>query len=162
LIHETSMRLTATSRVRLSAVLVACATSLTVAASSPASTPAVAASTKLETDNYLVEITAAGPFKVGAEGLAKVTLTTKGAYHVNPQYPYRFKAGAPPSGLSYPKPVLQRADGQFEERRAVFSLPFVTDKAGHFNVGGTFHMSVCSAASCLVDKPALDVVVTVE
>lgn len=136
---------------------------LTVTVSAAASEPAFPASAKLETANYVVEISADGPFKAGVQGVAKVTLTTKGEYHINAQYPYRFKASAtPPPGLSYPKPVLQRADGQFEDKRAVFNLPFVTSQAGKFNVGGTFHMSVCSAGSCLVDKPPLDVTVTVQ
>jgi hypothetical protein len=151
-----------TSSRLLPAVLIASATALTTAARAPASESAFPASAKFETDNYLVEITASGPFKVGVAGTAKVTLTTKGVYHINAQYPYRFKAAAPPDGLSYPKPVLQRADGQFEEKRAVFSLPFVASQAGKFNVSGTFHMSVCSSGSCLVEKPLLDVAVTVE
>lgn len=135
--------------------LVTAATTHTEAAAEPLSV-------KLETDHYLVELTAPGPFKAGVTGSAKVTLTTKGAYHINAQYPYRFKAATPPSGLSYPKPVLQRADGQFEEKRAVFNVPFVASQAGNFNVGGTFHMSVCSENNCLVEKAPLDVTVNVQ
>ena len=155
-------RLTPSPRPLLAAIAVATVSTLTAASPAPASEPAFPASAKLENDNYLVEISAAGPFKVGVEGTAKVTLTTKGAYHINPQYPYRFKAAAPGSGLSYPKPVLQRADGQFEEKKAVFNLPFVASQAGKFEVGGTFHMSVCSSGSCLMDKPPLDVTVSVQ
>ncbi len=146
-------------------VAVAVGTIATVAAAShtPVAEPSVfPASVKLETENYLVEIAAVGPFKVGAEGTAKVTLTAKGVYHINPQYPYRFKAATPPKGVSYPKPVLQRADGQFEEKRAVFKLAFVATEVGNFNVGGTLHMSVCSEGSCLVEKAPLDVNVSVQ
>ncbi len=157
-----STRFSSSHRALLTAVVAAGATALTTASSAPASESAYPASTKLETANYLVEITAAGPVKVGAEGTAKVTLTTKGEYHINAQYPYRFKAAAAGAGLTYPKPVLQRADGQFEEKRAIFTLPFVVSQAGRFTVGGTFHMSVCSASSCLVEKAPLDVSVTVE
>jgi len=142
--------------------LLAAVALVTVSSSAPAADAAFPAAAKLETADYLVEITAAGPFEVGMEGRAKVTLTTKGAYHINSQYPYRFKAAAPPPGLSYPKPVLQRADGQFEEKRAVFNLAFVASQAGKFNVGGTFHMSVCSSGSCLVEKAPLDVTVSVQ
>ena len=157
-----SARLTSAPRPLLAVVLVATATTLTAATPAPASESAFPAAAKFETANYLVEIAAPGPFKAGVAGTAKVTLTTKGAYHINAQYPYRFKAAAPPNGLSYPKPVLQRADGQFEEKRAVFNLAFVASQAGKFNVGGAFHMSVCSADNCLVDKPSLDVTVSVE
>ncbi len=163
MIHRETTRFPSSNRLLLAALLAASATALTATSRAPASEVAFPASAKLDTENYLVEITAAGPFKAGVQGTVKVTLTTKGAYHINAQYPYRFKAAAtPPSGLSYPKPVLQRADGQFEEKRAVFNVPFVASQAGKFNVGGTFHMSVCSAGSCLVDKPSLDVTVAVE
>jgi len=155
-------RLIPSTRPLLAAVLGATSTTLAAASPAPASDSAFAASAKFETENYVVQITAADPVKVGVEGTAKVTLTTKGVYHINPQYPYRFKAATPPSGLSYPKPVLQRGDGQFEEKRAVFNLPFVASQAGKFNVGGTLHMSVCSSGNCLVEKPPLDVTVTVQ
>lgn len=155
-------RLTQSARPLLAAVAVATVATVAMASQAPTPEAAVPASVKLENENYLVEIAATGPFKVGVEGTAKITLTTKGAYHINAQYPYRFKAAAPPSGLSYPKPVLQRADGKFEEKRAVFNLAFVASQAGKFNVGGTFHLSVCSTGNCLVEKAPLDVTLSVQ
>jgi hypothetical protein len=123
---------------------------------------AVPASTKLETENFLAEIGAAGPYKAGVAGSVKISLTTKGVFHINGQYPYRFKAGPPAEGVSYPKPILERADGQFAEKTAIFTLPFVATHAGTFNLGGVFHMSVCSPASCLVQKAPLEIAVTVQ
>jgi hypothetical protein len=155
-------RSTQSARPLLAALAVATLTTVAAAADAPPAEVTFPAAVKLETENFLVEITAAGPFKVGKEGTARVTLTTKGVYHINPQYPYRFKAGTPPGGLAYPKPVLQRADGQFEEKRAVFNLAFVASQAGTFNVGGTFHLSVCSPGNCLVEKAPLDVAVSVQ
>jgi hypothetical protein len=157
-----SARSTAATRPQLAFILAATAATLTASSQGLASESAFPLAAKSETANYLAEITAPGPFKVGAEGTATVTLTTKGVYHINAQYPYRFKAAAPPNGLTYPKPVLQRADGKFEEKRAVFKLSFVASQPGKFNVGGAFHLSVCSAENCLVDKPSLDVSVSVE
>ncbi|MEO8884005.1 MAG: hypothetical protein ABI377_11435 [Devosia sp.] len=152
-------------RVVLVAALVAAAAlpALTArAAGDTATRLADAPSAKVETANFLVEITAPGPYKVGATGNVRVTLTTKGAFHINGQYPYRFKAGAPPEGVAYPKPVLERSDAQFEEKKALFTVPFVASHAGKFNVGGIFHMSVCSAGSCIVQKTPLEVSVTVQ
>jgi hypothetical protein len=123
---------------------------------------AVPASTRLETDTYLVEISALGPYHAGAAGSVRVSLTTKGVFHINGQYPYRFKAGVPPDGVSYPKPVLERADGQFADKTAVFNLPFVANHAGTFDVGGVFHMSVCSPGSCVMQKAPLDLAVNVQ
>jgi hypothetical protein len=123
---------------------------------------ALPAATKLEADTYLVEIVPIGPYKAGQAGSVKVTLTTKGVFHINGQYPYRFKTASPPEGVSYPKPVLERADGQFAEKTATFQLPFVANHAGTFDVGGVLHMSVCSPNSCIVQKAPLNISVSVQ
>ena len=115
-----------------------------------------------EADSYHVEITAGGPYRAGATGSVKVSVTAKAGFHINDQYPYRFNTSPPPPGVSYPKPVLERADGQFEEKAAVFNLPFVASHAGQFTVGGVLKLSVCSPASCIVQKEPLAVSITVQ
>jgi hypothetical protein len=132
------------------------------AASSTEPSGAIPASAKLETDNFLTEISPVGPYKAGAPATVKVSLTTKGIFHINTQYPYRFKTAPAPDGLTYSKSVLERADGQFEEKTAVFALPFVASHPGTFNVGGVFHISVCSPTSCVVQKVPLDISVTLQ
>jgi len=122
---------------------------------------AEAASTKLETDSFLVEITPIGTYKAGVAGSVKVSLTTKGVFHINGEYPYRFKMAKPADGVAYPKPVVERSDGEFAEKTAVFKLPFVPAHSGTFVVGGVFHMSVCSPTSCVVQKAPLDISVSV-
>jgi hypothetical protein len=123
----------------------------------------VAAGAKAETDNYIAEIKAAGDYKAGAEGTVEVTLSTKGDYHINKQYPYKFKATDPaPDGITFPKPVLARADGTFEEKRGSFKVPFVVAKAGRATVSGTLYLSVCSDANCMMDKVPLELGVDVK
>jgi hypothetical protein len=117
---------------------------------------------KADAANYTAEIAGNGAYKVGAEGTVTVTMAAKGEYHINPQYPYKFKTNAPGDGLSYPKPTLLRADGKFEEKRGSFQIPFVAAKAGKVTVGGTLNLSVCSAANCVVDKVPLEVTVDVK
>jgi len=117
---------------------------------------------RVEADTYLVEISAGSPYRVGATGSVKVSLTAKAGFHINDQYPYRFRASPPVEGVSYPKPVLERVDGQFEEKTAVFNLPFVASHAGQFAVGGVLNLSVCSPASCIVQKVPLAVTVAVQ
>jgi hypothetical protein len=125
-------------------------------------TPAVGGA-RADTESYAVEIKAGGPYKAGAEGMVEVTLTPKGGYHTNDQYPYKFKAAdPPPDGVTFPKPVLQRADGSFEKARGSFRVPFVAAKAGKFTIGGTLSLSVCSDANCIMDKVPLDVPVDVK
>jgi hypothetical protein len=124
--------------------------------------PAQPSTAKVEADTYLVELSAGGPYKAGATGSVKVSLTAKAGFHINDQYPYRFNTTPPAPGVSYPKPVLERADGQFEEKAAVFNLPFVASHAGQFTVGGVLKLSVCSPASCIVQKAPLAISVIVQ
>lgn len=118
---------------------------------------------RAETENYLAEIAAGGAYKAGAEGTVEVTLTPKAGYHINDQYPYKFKAADPaPEGVSFPKPTLVRADGSFEAKKGHFKVPFLASKAGKFTIGGTLSLSVCSDANCIIDKVALEVPVDVK
>jgi hypothetical protein len=132
------------------------------AASDTEPSVATPASGKLETDTFLAEISPVGSYKAGAPASVKVSLTTKGVFHINAQYPYRFKTAPAPDGVTYSKAVLDRADGQFEEKSAVFTLPFVAGHAGTFNISGVFHMSVCSPTNCVMQKAPLEVTVTVQ
>jgi len=123
--------------------------------------PRVAGS-RAEGANYTAEMAATAAYKAGTEGTVQITIVAKGEYHINPQYPYKFKANAPSTGLTYPKPTLQRSDGKFEEARGTFQVPFVAAKAGKATVGGTLNLSVCSAANCVVDKVPLELSVEVK
>jgi hypothetical protein len=122
----------------------------------------VATGARSETDNYSAEIKAGGPYKAGSEGAVEVVLTPKGGYHTNAQYPYKFKLDPAPEGVTFPKPVLARADGAFEEKKGTFKVPFTAAKAGTVTISGTLHLSVCSDANCFIDKVALEVPVDVK
>ncbi len=118
----------------------------------------VAGNPHVETDTYVAEIKAAGAYKAGEQGVVEVTLAPKGAYHINGEYPYKFKAADPaPDGVTYPRPILARADGTFDTTKGTFKFPFVASKPGKVTVGGTLHLSVCSDANCVMDKAQLEV-----
>jgi hypothetical protein len=119
-----------------------------------------AASSRSDTESYVVEIKPVGTYAAGKEGAVDVVLTAKDPFHVNDAYPYKFRTPDPaPAGITYPKSLLARADGKFDEKTATFRLPFVASKAGKFSIGGTLSLSVCSTANCLMEKVelALDV-----
>jgi hypothetical protein len=121
------------------------------------------ASDKADTDSYVVEMKATGPYKAGAESTLEITLRTKGGYHTNDAYPYKFKVGDPaPEGIIFPKPVLLRADGSFEKTKGTFHVPFIAKKAGRSTIAGTLHLSVCSQDNCIMDKVALELPVDVK
>jgi ABC-type glycerol-3-phosphate transport system substrate-binding protein len=130
---------------------------------SVAETVPVAAGARSETENYVAEMAATGAYKAGAEGTVEVTLVPKGGYHTNAQYPYKFKTADPPAdGVTYPKPVLQRADGTFEEKKGSFKVPFTAAKSGKATIAGTLSLSVCSEANCIMDKVPLELTVDVK
>jgi hypothetical protein len=123
----------------------------------------VGAPNKADTENYAAELKADGAYKAGAEGTLEVLLTPKAGYHTNAQYPYKFKLADPaPDGVTFPKPILQRADGSFEEKKGYFKVPFTATKAGKVTLGGTLYLSVCSDANCIMDKVPLEVAVDVK
>ena len=121
------------------------------------------ASDRVEAEQYVAEIKLEGAYKAGAAGTVVVTLTSRGGYHTNSEYPYKFQlADPPPEGVSYPKPVLQRVDGIFEEHRATFRAPFVASRSGLAKIGGKLFMSLCSEANCIIDRVPLEVDVDVK
>jgi hypothetical protein len=131
--------------------------------SSTSESTAVTGGPKAETENYVAEMKAVGDYKSGAEGTVEITFSTKGDYHINKQYPYKFKASDPaPAGISFPKPILQRADGSFEEKKGSFKVPFVVAKSGKATVSGILSLSVCSDANCIMDKVPLELAVDVK
>jgi len=130
---------------------------------SPAPSAAVQAGARTDNDKYTAEIQANGAYKSGAEGAVDVVLTPKGGYHINAQYPYKFKLSDPaPEGVTFPKAILARADGSFEEKKGSFRVPFVAAKAGKVTVAGTLYLSVCSDANCIIEKEPLEVAVDVK
>jgi hypothetical protein len=124
--------------------------------------PAFAASKK-EAQSYNVELKGSGAYKKGVEGTVELQLTPKAGYHVNPDYPAKFKVADPAAeGVSYPKKVLKKEDGKFEEKEGSLKIPFVADKAGKAKIAGTFQFSVCSDKNCFMEKAELDVEVDVK
>jgi len=122
----------------------------------PADSAPVAAGPRVETETYVVEVKSEGSYKSGQEGTVELIISPKGDYHINDQYPYKFKLDAPPAGVSFPKPEFTRADGTFEEKKGSFKVPFVASKPGKAKIRGTISVSVCSAANCIMDKQTLE------
>ncbi|WP_437594012.1 hypothetical protein [Sorangium sp. So ce1000] len=118
---------------------------------------------KVEDAVYTLEMKPTGTYKAGQEGLVEVSLLSKGDYHVNDQYPIKFKVTeAAAEGVSYPKPLLKREDGVFDEKKGLLKVPFVAAKKGKTKVAGVLSFSICSAANCLMQKQELEAVVDVQ
>lgn len=112
--------------------------------------------------NYRVELVQSGGCERAKPCSVNAIILAKGEYHINENYPYKFTAQNPPvKGLSYPKPVVGRDEGEFDQHKAVLKVPFTVDASGDKLVGGVVSLSVCSAANCLMDKQALELAVRV-
>lgn len=122
-----------------------------------------AATNRSETESYVLEIKPVGAYAVGKEGNVEIVITSKAPYHINDAYPYKFRTPeSAPEGVTYPKPLLVRADGKFDEKQGTFRLPFVVSKAGKFKIGGTLSLSVCSTSNCIMEKVELELDVDVK
>lgn len=145
---------------------------LGVVASVALSVPAVAGETgrllpldamnRVDAEGYTVAMKAVGSYGANQPGMVELTLASKSGYHVNEKYPIKFKLADPaPDGVSYPKPVLKRADGECDTSHCTFQVPFVPTRAGKVKVAGKFAFSVCSEGSCLMDRLDLELDVDV-
>jgi hypothetical protein len=83
-----------------------------------------------------------------------------GEYHVNQEYPYKFKMGTAPAGVSYPEAIVRAVNRT--EKRATMSIPFTPDAAGTHTISGECSLSVCTESNCVIEKAQLSVTVKVE
>jgi hypothetical protein len=151
-------------RLFVAALLLSTAVVTPALAAPPTSVKGTAiAASKKDAPSYTLELKAAGPYKKGVEGTVELVLTPKAKFHVNPDYPAKFKLVDPaPAGVAFPKKVLTKADGKFEEAKGTLKIPFVAANAGKATISGVFHFSVCSDTNCYMEKAEIDVDVTVK
>lgn len=116
-------------------------------------------------ESYFVDV-------VGEDGCAPaqrcnvgLKLTATGAFHVNDQYPYKFKAdaspaveflGTDPAG----KNVFSKPAGDWAQTGAksgVMTVHVAPNGPGRSTISGVFKLSVCSEQNCLIEQPQLQV-----
>lgn len=119
----------------------------------------VAAASKFDKDQYIVEMKADGACSAGKECKATISLRSKGEFHINDKYPIKFKApDSPPEGVTFTKAIVKKEDGgKFGEKEGTLPVAFTIAKAGKVKIAGTFAFSVCSDANCVMDKVDLEV-----
>jgi hypothetical protein len=101
-----------------------------------------------------------GRYAVGKAGTVRAVLVAKGEFKCNPNYPYKVKMAAPPSGMSYPQPIVRGVSRT--DKRAVITVPILPTSAGPKTVRGTFYFSVCTDEQCQIKKQTLAVTVQVD
>ncbi|HEX9295793.1 MAG TPA: hypothetical protein VF881_08155 [Polyangiaceae bacterium] len=110
----------------------------------------------------MLDAQAPATVSVGGAGELEVVLAAKDGYHVNEEFPYKFKTAADPGGVvSFEHPELTRAQGTYTKTEARFTARFQGARAGDAKIGGTLALSVCSAKECVTDRVQVEMPVTV-
>jgi hypothetical protein len=112
--------------------------------------------------------------KANAECVITVTLQAQNTFHINKDYPYKFKADEV-AGIEFlgtdagGKNVFSKARGDFKIKEdktppveGVLTIKFKIAKVGPAKVTGKFKLSVCSDANCQMDTAELTLPVTVK
>lgn len=136
------------------------------AAAAPAS--AAPAAAHVEGKNFRLDLLPQGDCKVGDLCVLTLRLEATGDYHVNKEYPYKFKAqeaanvefqGTDAGGRN----VFSKAAGDFTvdgEKIATMKLKFKATAKGPVTVSGSYKMSVCSAQNCQLESAEIGTTVT--
>jgi hypothetical protein len=119
-------------------------------------------------DHFFVDVDPGPPCAAGATCTASVKLTATGAFHVNDEYPFKFKADEGEAGLEFlgkgseGKNVFSRQDGDWRkdaEQTGTMSVGWRVEQPGTKKLSGLLKLSVCSAQACQIDKASVQTTV---
>jgi hypothetical protein len=121
--------------------------------------------------NFVIDALPAGDCRAGTECHITITLKAAGDYHINKEYPYKFKAegagveflGSDAAGKNtFSKSagdlVIDAAD---PPKNATMTIKFKPAAKGQSTIKGLFKMSVCSAQNCQLETQDLSIDVPV-
>lgn len=113
-------------------------------------------------EGFELRASTGGPYRAGELGRFGITLSGRDGWHVNQDFPIRVELTAP-SGVSFPKPALERPDAaEFGEERARFDVPFTPGAAGEHRVQAKVSFAVCTEENCVPDERTLAVLLPVQ
>jgi hypothetical protein len=117
--------------------------------------PAAPLSDKVDDPSFELAARPAGPYAAGKLSSFAISLTPRGKYHVNQDYPLSVSLHAE-EGLALPKAELAKADAAtFGEKLAKFDVPFTAAKAGTHRVEAKVRFAVCTPENCVPDERTL-------
>ena len=120
-------------------------------------------------DNLFIDTAPGAACAAGSVCTLTLTLVATGDYHVNDEYPYRFKADDA-QGLTFlgtdegGKNIFSKGAGDWKKidaRSGAMTVQFTPQGRGPATVGGVFRMSVCSGATCQLEQSRLSAAVAV-
>ncbi len=116
-------------------------------------------------DDFFIDTVVPDPPGCAAGAACSVTLKlfATGQFHINDEYPYRFRADDAP-GVAFlgtdagGKNVFSKPAGDWQKLEAkagTMTVKFSPATAGDQTIAGTFKLSVCSPQSCLIEAPRI-------
>jgi hypothetical protein len=166
--------LVAAATVLAGAVAVACAKGKSLSDSDPRS--AMAAPQGADCGhtacgaNFFVDAAPGGDCVSGATCTVSLRLVATGDFHINEEYPYKFKADDVP-GVTYlgtdaaGAGTFSKAANNWQKTGAQtgsMTLSFQSADKGTKNLSGTFKLSVCSAATCQLEQQPVSTAVAIK
>jgi hypothetical protein len=118
-------------------------------------------------DDFFIDALAPDDCAVGAVCSVQFKLVATGNFHVNDEYPYKFRATDAP-GVAFVgtdasgKNVFSKPAGDWrkvDEKGGAMTVKFTPADKGSKTIAGTFKLSVCSAATCLLEQREVSTVV---
>jgi hypothetical protein len=109
-------------------------------------------------DQYDVSVKAPAA-KASARSVATISVTPKGAFHVNTEYPVKLKVNAP-DGVTLEKDTLRGPDAKrFEKAGLDFEVAFTAAAGGKKSFTGELKFAVCTDTECkpTTEKVSFDV-----
>jgi hypothetical protein len=121
-------------------------------------------------NNFTVNSTVAA-CTANADCKIDLRLEAKGDFHVNKEYPYKFKATAA-NGVTYlgkdgaGADTFSKSAGDFaldsgNEKVGTMTVKFKSANKGAVTIAGVFKLSVCSAQNCQLETANVSIPVTV-
>ncbi|NUO50645.1 MAG: hypothetical protein HOV80_17460 [Polyangiaceae bacterium] len=110
--------------------------------------------------SFTAYLAAKPSYKKGQPGTVTAIVNALGEYHVNQEYPYKFKMGTAPAGVTYPEAIVRAVNRT--EKKATISIPFTPSAAGNTTISGELSLSVCTDSNCVIEKAQLSVTAKVE
>jgi hypothetical protein len=118
-------------------------------------------------ESFFVDAVAKDGCSSGGQCEVSLKLVATGAFHVNDQYPYRYKAeptsaveflGTDPTG----KNVFSKPAGDWAQTGAksgILTVHLAPSAKGTSTISGVFKLSVCSEQNCLIEQPRVSVAI---